>query len=192
MQRTEHSLSCDLAHPQRRRTGVGWKLLPWLATAAVLAGCAPEHRGALEPIAGPGVVLVSAHGLPHDAVRLSGGGVTANVTGRWSDEGESVEVEYRSGPTPVRVAIASVSFLDGRVARATAAWDRSAPVPGNAIGRPLPANGALDVRPGERKLVQIKYGRPSTGDRPVIGDVVSITIPMPGRAHAVRFRVAGE
>ena len=167
--------------------------LLWLALALSLPACAQSHRGTLNPVRAAGVELVSTHGLPDDTVRLSEGGITADVTGRWSDQGESIEIRYRAGPTPTRLPIVSASTWHGHSAPANAAWDRSAPEPGNAIGRPLLDAGTLDVAPGKPKLVQIEYGRTTPdGEGPTIGDEVIITVPMPGGARETRFRVSGE
>ncbi len=160
-----------------------------VSALAVLTACSPGNHGALQPEAAADITLVSTGGLPNDTARLSSGGVTADVTGLWSDQGESVEIRYRS-QTAADVPIASGSTWNGQSAPATAAWDRSAPEPGNALGRPLLGAGPLHLKPKATTIVQIEYDRQASGL--AIGDKVIILVPMPGGSRAVRFRVAGE
>jgi hypothetical protein len=165
--------------------------LLWLMLAPTLLACSPGDRGSLDPAAGAGVALVSTHGLPNDTARLSTGGVIADVTGRWSEQGESIEIAYRGGATSSPITIRSTSTWNGQAARASGAWDRSLVVSGNTNGRPLPEGSTLQLVSGKQTTVQIEYDR-TGGGGPNIGDEVTITIPMPGEARLVRFRVAGE
>ena len=160
--------------------------------ALALTACAAAERGALEPIAGPGITLVATHGLPDDTARLSARGVTADVTGAWSDQGESIEIIYRAGPAPATIAIDSSATWQERRAPASAAWDRTVAVAGNALGRPLLGTSGLHLTAGGRRIVQIEYGRATGGVRPVLGDEVAIAVPMPGGAQPVRFRLGAE
>lgn len=163
-----------------------------LLVAVLVSACSSGDRGMLEPLPDPGIELISTHGLPDDTARLRAGGVTADVTGRWSDQGESVEIEYVSGPTPARIAVGSGATWNGETAPATAAWDLSTREPGNAIGRPLLGQDPLRLAANERKRVQIEFDRTEGKSHPAMGDEVAVTIPMPGGAHVTRFRIAGE
>ena len=164
----------------------------WFVLAVTLAACSEGDRGVLEPKRDEGIELVSTHGHPNDTARLQAGGITADVDGRWSNQGESIEIRYRSGNLPARIEMTAASTWNGQTAPATAAWDRTVPEPGNAIGRPLLDAGPLRLAAGETKLVQVQFDRAVDGDRPSIGDEVTVTVPMPGGARATRFRVAGE
>lgn len=168
--------------------------LLWLGlmATATTAACSPGNRGVLDPLEGVGVERVSTHGQPNDTARLRLDGVTADVTGRWSDVGESIEVAYQAGPQPARIAITAASEWQGQPAPATDAWDRSTTEPGSPIGRRLLETGRLDVPAGERRLVQIQFDRADGAGRPTIGDEVTVSVPMPGGARRVRFRVSGE
>ncbi len=161
-----------------------------ILAAATLAACSPGGRGTLQPIARAGVELTSTHGLPDDTARLSAGDVTADVTGSWTNTNETVEVSYRA-PVPTRFPLNATSTWQGQAVQASAAWDRSAPAAGNAIGHPLLDQGRIELAGGATTTVQIEFAR-SSDDRPATGDEVSIAVPMPGGARTVRFRVAGE
>ena len=63
-----------------------------LAITVAVPACSQASRGSLSPVAEPGVALTSAEGLPDDTARPSGGGVTADIIGRWSDQNETVEI----------------------------------------------------------------------------------------------------
>ncbi len=159
-----------------------------LAIAVALPACSQTSRGSLSPVAGPGIVLTSTEGLPDDTARLSGGGVTADVTGRWSEQNETIEIRYRAGPAAVRIAMRPGAAGDVRVA--TSAWDRTKPFPGNAIGRPLLNVAPLAIAAGGEARVQIEFAR--GGDTPLtIGDTVTLAVPMPDGVHPVRFRAGG-
>jgi len=161
-----------------------------ILVAAMLAACSPGGRGTLEPIASAGVELTSTHGLPDDTARLSAGDVTADVTGSWTNTNETVEVSYRA-PVPTRFPLNATSTWRGQAVRASAAWNRSAPAAGNAIGQPLLDRGRIELAGGATATVQIEFARPGD-NRPAIGDEVSIAVPLPGGARTVRFRVAAE
>ena len=161
-----------------------------ILAAATLAACSPGNRGTLQPVASAGVELTSTHGLPDDTARLSAGDVTADVTGSWTNTNETVEVSYRA-PVPTRFPLNATSTWRGQAVRASAAWNRSAPAAGNAIGQPLLDQGRIELAGGATATVQIEFAR-SGDDRPAIGDEVSIAVPMPGGARTVRFRVAAE
>ena len=145
----------------------------------------------MEPVAGRDVVLLSTQGQPNDTARLSAPGLTADVTGSWARRTETLEIVYAAS-SATTIPIASSSTWKAQRAVANHAWDISVEEPGNAIGRPLLGTPGLTLGPGDRHTVQIEYDRPEEGDRPDIGDEVTITVPMPGRALPVRFRLAGE
>jgi len=161
-----------------------------ILAVATLAACSPGGRGTLHPVASAGVELTSTHGLPDDTARLSAGDVTADVTGSWTNTNETVEVSYRA-PVPTRFPLNATSTWQGQAVRASAAWNRSAPAAGNAIGQPLLEQGRIELAGGATTTVQIEFARPGD-DRPAIGDEVSIAVPMPGGARTVRLRVAAE
>ncbi|KQM62178.1 MULTISPECIES: hypothetical protein [unclassified Sphingomonas] len=164
-------------------------MAPLLAIAFVVPACSQASRGSLSPIGGPGVALTSTEGLPGDTARLSGGGVTADVTGRWSEQNETIEIRYRAGPAVVKVAMQPNAAGDARVA--TSAWDRTRPFPGNAIGRPLLHATPLAIAAGGEARVQIEFAR--GGDAPLtIGDTVTLAVPMPDGVYPVRFRAGRE
>lgn len=168
------------------------RLLPArLAPLLLLGACSPGERGALEPIAGPGVALASTRGLPDDTARLNGGGVRADVTGRWSNANESVEIAYTAS-SPAVFRIASGSTWRGEAVPASNAWDVSTEEPGNAVGRPLLGGPGLRLAAGERRTVQLVFDRPGGDRRPALGDEVAITVPMPDGPVPVRFRLGGE
>ncbi len=159
-----------------------------------LAACSPGDRGVLQPIASPGVEPVSTHGLPGDTARVAVGDVTADVTGSWSNANETVEVVYRAR-TPIGFPFVATSTWRGQALPASAAWDRSVPAAGNAVGRPLLSTGSntgrIELTGKTTTIVQIEFAR--SGDpRPGSGDEVAIAIPMPQGARTVRFRVAPE
>lgn len=164
-------------------------IAPWLAVASVVPACSQASRGSLSPVAGPGVTRTSTGGLPGDTARLSGGGVTADVTGRWSDRNETIEIRYRAGPATVRIAMQRVATGKARVA--TSAWDRTKPFPGNAIGRPLLDAAPLAIAAGGEAHVQVEFAR-GTRAPLSIGDEVTLAVPMPDGIRPVRFRVGGE
>ena len=166
-------------------------LLARLAPLLALGACSPGGSGPLQPIAGPGVTLASTHGLPDDTARLTSGGVQADVTGRWSRENESVEIVYAAS-APARITISSRSTWRGTAANASDAWDVTEKTPGNAIGVPLLDGKGLQLGSGDRRTVQIMFARPDRGERPRVGDQVTISVPMPGGPESVRFRLAGE
>lgn len=157
-----------------------------------LAACSGADHGVLEPKGGPGVTLVKTHGIPNDTARLSEGGVTADVTGAWSDQGESVEIRYRSASSPAAVPIMSTSTWNGTGAPASGAWDRTVAQPGNAMGKPLLGSGPLQLGRDDARTVQIEYDRMSHGRGLRLGDEVVITVPMPHGAYPVQFRVGAE
>ena len=169
-----------------RRSTVPFAML-WLL--AVVPSCSPADRGSLSPVAGPGVTLTSTRGQPQDTARLSGGGVTADVVGRWSDQSETIEIRYRAGPAPVRIAIRSGA--GGTAPMATSAWDRSKPFPGNAIGRPLLDEAPLAIAARGEARVQIEFAR-STGAPLSVGDAVTLAVPMPDGPRLITFRAGGE
>lgn len=162
----------------------GRRIAPALAVA--LAACSPPG-GTLTPVAGPGVALVSTHGLPGDTARLSAGGVIADVTGAWSRSGVSLEVRYRAGATGARMQIAPTLTREGRMIAAAGAWDRTTAEPGNVMGRPLLA-GSLAMRPAGRRTVAIEF-EVASPPAPALasGNEVTVTVPMPGGARPVRF-----
>ena len=163
--------------------------LVWVALAATLTACTFGH-GPLKPIAGPGVTLVSTHGLPNDTARLNAGGVTADVIGDWGARGEGVEVQYRSGPAASRIEMQFRFSWKGAVAPATAAHDVTKPEAVDPGGRLLIAGSVLSLPPGAHRSIDVNYDRKPSGDHPKIGDEIAVAIPMPGGARTVRFRVA--
>jgi hypothetical protein len=172
-----------LAAPSMGRTAFSVALL------LLLTGCSSASRGSLSPVAESGVTLVSTEGLPDDTARLSGSGVTADVTGRWSQQNETIEIRYRAGAVPVRIAIRGGAT--GIARPATSAWDRTKPFPGNAIGRPLLDEAPLTIAANGEARVQIEFAR--ANDTPLsIGDRVTLAVPMPDGARAVTFRAGGE
>lgn len=168
--------------------------LHWAVPAAALAclGCSPGDRGMLQPVAADGVTLVSTHGLPDDTARLTGGGVVADVTGSWAGTGPSVEIVYRTGTAPATFAVAPKLTWKGIVTPASHAWDRTLPVPGNTLGRPLLDSGALSLEPGERRTVVVEFAMQAAPGVPTLEDDVMVAVPMPDRARPVRFRLAPE
>ncbi len=164
-------------------------MMGWTVAALACLACARADRGMLQPLADPGVLLVSTQGLPGDTARLAAGGVTADVTGAWSSSGPSVEVVYRGGAVPARVPVAPTLTWRGRTTSASHAWDTTAAVPGNAVGRPLLA-GSLTIGRRERRRVQIEFS--GAGDGPTIDDEVTVAVPMPDRARPVRFKLSPE
>jgi hypothetical protein len=164
-------------------------MLAVAAIAFILPACSQAYRGSLSPVAGPGVTLTSTEGLPGDTARLSGGGITADVTGRWSDRNETIEIRYRAGPAPVRIAVRSAAVGAGRVA--TSAWDLTKPFPGNAIGRPLLDEAPLVIAARGEARVQIEFAH-SKGPPLSIGDAVTLTVPMPDGPRPVSFRAGGQ
>ena len=159
---------------------------------AGVAGCSPtSRRGTLMPVGSAGISLVSTHGLPNDTARLDSAGTTVDVTGRWSDQGETLEMRYRSAHVPASLQVASTSTWKGHAAAASAAWDRSVGEPGNAIGRPLLGAGTLQLAQDQAKLIQIEYNRPGLTGR-AIGDEISFGVPTPEGSRSVSFRVSGE
>lgn len=160
-----------------------------LLPAVFLTGCSPANRGGLSPVAGPGVTLISTEGMPGDTARLSGRGVTADVTGRWSKRNETSEIRYRAGPEAVRIAMRPGAVGGSRPA--TSAWDRTKPFPGNAIGRPLLDEAPLTIAANGEARVQIEFAR-GNGTPLSIGDMVTLAVPMPDGPRAVTFRVRGE
>ena len=162
-----------------------------LSLAIVLVACSPDDRGRLEPISGPDVTLVSTHGIPEDTARLSVGGVVADVTGLWSNQNESVDIVYKATASAVVVPISSASTWNAAAAPATQAEDVTERKKGDLHGRKV-LGGDLRLMPGESRTVEIIYDRPGEGARPRYGDEVTITVPMPGRAVPIRFRLAGE
>lgn len=168
--------------------------LRWATPIAALAclGCSPGDRGTLQPLADEGMTLVSTHGLPDDTARLTSGGVTADVTGRWADTGPSVEIVYQTAATPATLAVKPTLTWQRKAAPATAAWDRTTPVPGNTLGQPLLGAGALTLRPRERRTVVVEFAMPTGGASPTMKDEVTVGVPMPDGTRPVRFRLAPE
>lgn len=169
-------------------------LLQRLLAAGTLAlvACSPGGRGALEPVAGPGVALASTHGLPDDTARLEAGGVRADVTGIWANKGPSVEISYQAGDAPATVPMASSVRWKGLTAAATAAWDQTKPVPGNVMGRPLLGTPGLRLAARERRTVLIVYDVPQGVDPPAYGDELAIDVPLPGGPRPATFRAGAE
>lgn len=146
----------------------------------------------LQPLPGEGVTLTSTQGLPNDTARVAAGGVTADVTGRWSENNQTLEVTYRAGAAPASFAVAPTISWKGNIMSASHAWDRTTPVSGNVLGRPLLDAGPLLFKPRERRTIAIEFPLAANGAKPALGDEVTATLPMPNAAVAVRFRLGPE
>ena len=163
-----------------------------LLAAVALVACSPGGRGWLEPQAGPGVTLTTTHGQPDDTTRIEGAGVRADVTGRWSNTGPSLEVVYRTGNAAVTIPITTDVRWNGRSLPASAIWDQTVSVPGSVMGRDLLEPGVLRIAARGQRTVVVFYDAPEGAVIPTYGDVLTADIPMPGGSRPATFRAGAE
>lgn len=146
----------------------------------------------LEPVARPGVALAATHGLPGDTARLETPAARADVTGAWSNTGQTIEIVYRAGDAPVTIVTTSGLRWNGHSVPASHAWHRTTPVSGNVMGQPLSNGGRLKLAAHHRRVVLIEYQATSLEDLPGLGNEVTADVPMPDGPHPVTFHTAAE
>ena len=143
------------------------------------------------PLPGPSVTVKDKW---NSTAHLAVAEFSADANGYWNDGGESLEVVYHAGRSPVTIPITSSSTWKSHVIAANHAWDQTREEPGNVMGKPLLGAGVLRLRANETRKVSLQYDRPSLPDhaRPALDDELTLTVPMPGGPVPVRFRAAGE
>lgn len=134
------------------------------------------------------------NGRADSIARIQKGGVTADITGNWTVEGDTIEVTNTAGASPARIAVIGGETHAGEVASSRVAWDRTKPEPGSVHGRDLTNDGSglLRLKAGERRKSVIEFKPFSEKNKPVHEDEVSIAVPMPDAPSSVRFRYGGQ
>lgn len=176
------------------------KLVAPLIAVMLCAACARSDEGMLEPVSAPGVTVV------RDAAIVRRDEIAAHVRGDWSSSsGTTIDITYRnSGIAAAHIPIGDVTItFAGGKAQVEQISDvtrvnledsdhrndsgRSLMEDAEAPDRP----GIVIVPAGQVRKVQISFSPFVEDRRPVLRDVLTLTIPMPRESARIGMRCAG-
>lgn len=172
---------------------------------AMMAACARSDEGALRPIFAQGVSL-GKRSVAGDTAVIERSGIRIRVWGDWGrDAGETVDIEYRNlGTAPVSIRVGRVNIAFGNERGVVEQISDVSRVNlddtdyRNDTGRSLMSDAALPDRPGVVTIpargirhVSVSFLPFSANNRPRLGNMVNLSVPVPSGSVSVPLECAG-